>query len=222
MKNPHAFWGLAGHTVLSSINVSINERQAKDVVFKGVRSKLESSPYFRSLRPSFYTIKVELPGNIALFCGHSGSKAFLGYGTIRAVMDETNYMLDTNKRSAAEELYGMLSGSMKTRCPNHYKLLNVSSTTLPTTWLHERCEQAKEEGSVYIRRIPMHLKIVAELNHGKLILEVTAEQKYATSEVIRTLDTEHQYAATRVFGWEDFEGQYRCMVHAARKVLDGI
>lgn len=233
MKDPHRFFGLAYHNLIASINVSINREQAKDVVFKGVKEKIESSPYFRSLQPDILTQEVRFPGNISLFCGHSGSKAFLGYATIRAVMDETNYMLDTNNRSQAEELYGMLTGSMKTRAPEHYKLVSVSSTTLSSTWLHQRIQQAQTEGAPYTRRIPMQVNVVTELPGGKLILEVIADQPYAMGEIKHTLDTDHQLLASQVYAWEPAGGlhgdrdapvqsQFRCMVHAHRKVLQGL
>lgn len=222
MKDPHGFLGLASHNLLASINVSISERQAKDVIFQGLRHKIESSPYFRSLSPDILTQEIRFPGNITLFCGHSGSKAFLGYATIRAVMDEVNYMYDSSKRSQAEELHRMLSGSMKTRAPNHYKLIDVSSVTLGSTWQAQRVKQAQTEGVPYIRRVPMDVKVITTLPNGTKILEVTAEHKYPQDEVARTLDTEHQLDVVKIFPWEEFDGCVKCTVQARAQVIRGL
>ena len=222
MKDPHRFFGLAKHSIISSINVSINEKQAKRVVFKGVKDKIESSPYFRLLKPVPLTEEIRFPGNISLFCGHSGSKAFLGYATIFAVMDEVNYMMDTNKRSVAEELYGMLSGSMKTRAPKHYKLVSVSSVTLGSTWLHQRIEEAKRQGDTYTRRVPMEIKVLSTNPNGSVFLEVSSEDQSTKEEIRRVVREQEGIEATSISPWDDLGDRHQCIVVGLGKVLQGL
>ncbi|HAA54141.1 MAG TPA: hypothetical protein DCE42_05265 [Myxococcales bacterium] len=222
MKDPHRFFGLGKHSIISSINVSINEKQAKRVIFKGIQDKIESSPYFQSLKPVVLTEEIRLPGNISLFCGHSGSKAFLGYATIWAVMDETNYMVQTSTRSGAEELYGMLSGSMKTRAPNHYKLISVSSVTLGSTWLHQRIEEAKRQGDIYARRIPVEIDIISENSDGSVILEVSSKDPCTKEEVKRAVLEQHQVQVDMVSLWDELGDRQVCMVVGKREMILGI
>lgn len=143
MKNPQATFQLTPQTPIYSINVSISAKQAKDTVFSGISYLIEHSPYFKNLKPTIGAETIALPKNIFLFCGHSNSAAFLGYPTYRAVMDEVNFMTDTNNRSVSKKLYNALRGSLKTRFPNSYKILSISSDSLPNSFLRERLSDLK-------------------------------------------------------------------------------
>jgi hypothetical protein len=149
MRDPHSHFHLAKATLLAAINVSIGEKQAKNVIFKQIKDMVEKSPFFKSVNHKTKTVEIEFPDhNIAFICGHSRSTAFLGYGTFAAVLDEANYMIDTKGRSAAEDLYTALRGSLKTRFPSTYKLLAISSASTPTAWLTQQVNAIKRTGNI--------------------------------------------------------------------------
>lgn len=193
MKNPHRFFGLSSATIMAAVNVSINEKQAKNVVFQSIKSKTSLSPYFQSIGAKELSIELEFPGNIRVFCGHSGSQAFLGYGTIRGVMDEVNYMFDNSQKAVAEELYGTLLGSMNTRFPDHYKLISVSSMTQPNTWLHQRTDEAERHGTEYVRRLRgMQVNVLSSYPDGRKLVKVITRDSATQAELAKNLAMEHQ------------------------------
>ena len=144
LRNPQATFGLTFNTQIYSINVSISRDQAKDVVFKGIKALIDASPYFKDKVLSSYKEEISFTKDLYMLCGHSNSTAFLGYATLRAVMDEVNFMVDNNNRSVAQQLYSALSGSLKTRFPNDYNILCISSDSTPNSFLRETVNSVKE------------------------------------------------------------------------------
>jgi len=188
LKHPQKFFGLADATIIAAVNVSIGREQAKDVVFQSVRDKIDKSPYFQSLSPSVLAKEIVLPNNIRIYCGHSGDKAWLGYATIRGVMDEVNYMFDNQSRNVAKQLYDALHGSMLTRFKDSYKLVSVSSVTLPTTWLHARVVQALKLGHAYEKRIRnMRIDVIKKFPDGRQMVNVLYPDSATPEQVKRTL-----------------------------------
>jgi len=143
LKNPQATYKLVWNTALYSINVSVSKTQAEDVVFKQTKELLTASPYFQKRMVNSNAREVEFEKRIHMLCGHSGSTAFLGYATFRAVMDEMAFMVDNNNRSVAADLYAALTGSLKTRFPNDYKLLCISSDSTPNSFIRESINAVK-------------------------------------------------------------------------------
>lgn len=145
LKKPQATFGLTFNTSIYSINVSISRDQARDVVFKGIDELVGACPYFKDKIVRKSVEDIEFKKSIFMMCGHSNSTAFLGYPTLRAVMDEANYMVDNNNRSVAQQLYTALRGSLKTRFPKDYKILCISSDSTPNSFLRERSKTLKLE-----------------------------------------------------------------------------
>jgi len=192
LKYPQKFFGLADATIIAAVNVSIGREQAKDVVFQSVKQKIESSPYFKSLSPVVLAKEIVLPNNVHLYCGHSGDKAWLGYATIRGVMDEVNYMFDNQSRNVAKQLYDALHGSMLTRFKDSYKLVSVSSVTLPTTWLHTRVVQAIKLGNEYTQRIrDMRLEVLKSFPDGRQMVKIWYPNQVSSEQITKTLAQEH-------------------------------
>ena len=143
LKAPQRTFGLTWNTALYSINVSISRQQAEDVIFNQTKDLLEASPYFKQRIISSNSKEMEFVKRVHMLCGHSGSTAFLGYATMRAVMDECNFMVDNNNRSVASDLYAALVGSLRTRFPKDYKLLCISSDSTPNSFLRESINSIK-------------------------------------------------------------------------------
>jgi len=223
LKNPQKFYGLSTSTIIASINVSIGRDQARDIVFQSVKFKTEESPYFQKIGFQTLTTSIKLPKNVRIYCGHSGDKAFLGYGTIRGVMDEVNYMYDNKNRNVAEDLYHALHGSMKTRYPDKYKLIAVSSMTLPSTWLNQRAMQAERDGSDYIRRAKVQVKTIQDLADCTLV-RVSCEVKPSDEELSRGLLADHGLVIkAHHTGWvAQDDGSWAITAEVQRQVLPGL
>lgn len=147
MRRPQLFFGLSSATIIASINVSINQLQAREVIFEQTKELVKESPWFRA-NTKFLPKAEELVFNkrVTLYCGHSNSTAFLGYATIRAVLDESNFMINNQNRNVAESLFSALKGSCNTRFPYFYKILSISSASTPGAWLHNEVNLIKKAG----------------------------------------------------------------------------
>lgn len=160
MINPQKVFRLTQNTSLYSINVSINRVQAKNNIFSGIEYLLKHSKYFNR-RAVIRTDQIDFDKNICLLCGHSNFSAFLGYPTFRAIIDEANFMVDSQNRSVVQQLYTALRGSLKTRFPRHYKLLTISSDSLPNSFMRQRVNYLKEE----IRKARLANEISDDIAH---------------------------------------------------------
>lgn len=162
MVNARRLFNLMPGQLISMVNVATSKEQAKDIVFEGFKTMIQNSKYFRSkavLGTRTIHMKEE---NIKIYAGHTNDTAFLGYPTIRAVMDETNFMMDSNKRSVAQKLHTALAGSLKTRYPNFYKLLSISSINMPNSFATAHITKLKGIGK---KRI-----ILPKVDHRKILM----------------------------------------------------
>jgi hypothetical protein len=148
MRRPQRYFSLAESTEIVCINVSVGLFQAKNVVFKTISDLVSKSPWFQQHAPNVpLTQSITFTDrNIALYCGHSNSTAFLGFATFCAVLDEANFMVNNSNRNVAGSLYAALAGSCKTRFPTSYKLAAISSAGAPNAWLQAEVESIKREG----------------------------------------------------------------------------
>jgi len=101
MKEPQIYFGLAPPTIIATINVSIGRVQAKDVIFHQIKELVTRCPWFaRNTKMVSLSQEVSFPDkNVTIYCGHSNSNAFLGFATVRAVLDEANFMVNNVNRT---------------------------------------------------------------------------------------------------------------------------
>lgn len=145
LKNPQDYYGLIPGDALAALIVSVSEKQAKDVGFARTLNLLKMSRWFDN-KFEYSSKEIKFPKNITFYCGHSGATSWLGYNTFRAAMDETEWMVDSNNRSVARELYRALKGSLNTRYPDKYKLLCISSPKNEYSFLNTLFKGVKETG----------------------------------------------------------------------------
>ena len=142
LKNPQKYSKLAVGTNIYFLNMATNQIQARDVVFADFIEKLNHSKCFHEVKsaleltklrghsvPYYYDTKdrILFPKNIISVCGHSKSEAWLGYNTKQGILDEADWFVDNMNKSKAHDIYNSLLGSCKTRFPDHYKIIVITS-----------------------------------------------------------------------------------------------
>jgi len=166
-KNPQKALGLMDGSVIAFINVSINKDSAKKIVFQGIKSKMENSPYFREQFPivNSKAEELRLANNVWIFPVASGEQGILGYNVLGGVMDEVNFLdyIENSARATdggiydqAESLRTQLIRRMKSRYMHRGKLpgilLQVSSAAYPDDYTERRIEEAQENPKIFWRR----------------------------------------------------------------------
>lgn len=147
-RDPYEYFKLMHTAKPACVNVSTSRDQARDVIFEGCLHMVQHSPFFVGNFEAFKD-SIRFASGITLYAGHGNASAWLGYMTFVGVMDEVEFMVDSSHRSQAAQLYNALRGSLKTRFPQHYKLVCISS--------------AKERYSFLMRKAQAVLKIGKEI-----------------------------------------------------------
>ena len=145
LRNPQSYFELIPGTPIAALIVSVNQNQAREVGFKGVKNLLDRCAWFKG-KYEPQSMRIIFPKDVLLYCGSSSGTASLGFNTVVCAMDEVDYMQDSSNRSVAQELYRMLKGSLTTRYPGKYKLLCVSSPNSEDSFLTKRFNMIKEMG----------------------------------------------------------------------------
>jgi len=158
----HALPNIAPGSGIQMINLATDSEQAKRSVFKELEIKIARkagktpSRWFKRFGFEKQTDRFIFPNNIEVLCGHSRAEAWLGANTILGIIDEASYFIEAKNRrldesgyptSLAEKNYNAFYGSCRTRFPNHYKIILISSPKRQGDFLFRKIKQTRRSGS---------------------------------------------------------------------------
>ncbi len=130
LKDPSRYFGKPSGDAIDIINVAINAQQAKNVFFKGFKTKIESSPWFAG---KFYAKadSIEFNKSITVYSGHSERESHEGLNLILAVLDEISGFASevgtgNEQGKTAENIYKAFRGSVDSRFPDLGKVALLS------------------------------------------------------------------------------------------------
>lgn len=90
--------------------------QALEVVFTGIKSFIESSPFFIQFEPSIKSASITFDAQkITLVSGNSKATTPLGFNVFYAILDEAAFYMDNDNKSVAEEIYQSLQRRIVSR-----------------------------------------------------------------------------------------------------------
>jgi len=142
LKDPARYFGKPSGDAIDIINVAINAQQAKNVFFKGFKSKIERSPWFAGK----YFAKVdsiEFDNAITVYSGHSERESHEGLNLILAVLDEiSGFAQETNtgndQGKTADNIYKAFRASVDSRFPDLGKVALLSFPRYPGDFISQR------------------------------------------------------------------------------------
>jgi len=171
-NNPHKWLGASPTSPLVFINMSINAKKAKEVIFTRVKSMIDVSPYFKEKFPRNrrlidsceWNVNTELTGTrsgqqIHFKSGTGESLSALGDDIYGGACDELNFfrIIEKSKRAfgdtfdPAQKLYDTVTRRMKSRFMAGGlplgKLFLISSAQIPEDFIERRIDESKEDGS---------------------------------------------------------------------------
>jgi hypothetical protein len=130
LKDPSRYFGKPSGDAIDIINVAINAQQAKNVFFKGFKTKIENSPWFAG---KFYAKadSIEFNKSITVYSGHSERESHEGLNLILAVLDEISGFASevgtgNEQGKTAENIYKAFRGSVDSRFPDLGKVALLS------------------------------------------------------------------------------------------------
>ena len=156
LKDPARYFGKPPGDAIDIINVAINAQQAKNVFFKGFKTKIEKSPWFAGK----YESKVDSIGfnkSITVYSGHSERESHEGLNLIMAILDEisgfaTETASGNDQGKTGDNIYKAFRGSVDSRFPDLGKVVLLSSPRFQGDFISKRYEEVIMEKETIERR----------------------------------------------------------------------
>jgi hypothetical protein len=130
LKDPARYYGKPSGDAIDIINVAINAAQAKNVFFKGFKTKIEKSPWFVG---KFYAKadSIEFDKTITVYSGHSERESHEGLNLLVAVLDEISGFAQevgtgNDQGKTADNIYKAFRGTVDSRFPDLGKVVLLS------------------------------------------------------------------------------------------------
>lgn len=142
LKDPARYFGKPSGDAIDIINVAINAQQAKNVFFKGFKTKIEKSPWFAG---RFYAKaeSIEFDKSITVYSGHSERESHEGLNLILAVLDEISGFAQevgtgNDQGKTADNIYKAFRASVDSRFPDLGKVALLSFPRYPGDFISQR------------------------------------------------------------------------------------
>jgi hypothetical protein len=142
LKDPARYFGKPSGDAIDIINVAINAQQAKNVFFKGFKTKIEKSPWFAG---KFYAKadSIEFDHAITVYSGHSERESHEGLNLLLAVLDEisgfaTEIGTGNDQGKTADNIYKAFRASVDSRFPDYGKVALLSFPRFPGDFISQR------------------------------------------------------------------------------------
>jgi hypothetical protein len=155
LKDPARYFGKPSGDAIDIINVAINAQQAKNVFFKGFKSKIERSPWFAG---KFYAKadSIEFNHAITVYSGHSERESHEGLNLILAVLDEISGFAQeigtgNDQGKTADNIYKAFRASVDSRFPDLGKVALLSFPRFPGDFISQRYDAVIADKDVVIK-----------------------------------------------------------------------
>lgn len=155
LKDPAAYFGKPPGDAIDIINIAINAQQAKNVFFKGFKTKIERSPWFRGKYDPKAEV-IEFDKSIAVYSGHSERESHEGLNIILAVLDEiSGFAMDNpsglEKAKTGDAIYNAFRGTVDSRFGDLGKVVLLSFPRYEGDFISKRYDEVVNEKEVVAR-----------------------------------------------------------------------
>jgi hypothetical protein len=156
LKDPARYFGKPNGDAIDIINVAINAQQAKNVFFKGFKTKIENSPWFSG---KFYAKaeSIEFNKSITVYSDHSERESHEGLNLILAVLDEisgfaTEIGTGNDQGKTADNIYKAFRASVDSRFPDLGKVALLSFPRFPGDFISQRYDAVIADKEIITKR----------------------------------------------------------------------
>jgi len=144
LKDPAIYYGKPAGDAIDIINVAVNAQQAKNVFFKGFKTKIEKSPWFAG-KYNAKADSVEFDKAITVYSGHSERESHEGLNLLMAVLDEISGFVSevasgNEQGKTADNIYKAFRGSVDSRFPDLGKVVLLSFPRYQGDFISQRYE----------------------------------------------------------------------------------
>jgi hypothetical protein len=156
LKDPAIYYGKPAGDAIDIINVAVNAQQAKNVFFKGFKTKIERSPWFAG-KFNAKADSIEFDKSITVYSGHSERESHEGLNLLMAVLDEisgfaTEVGTGNEQGKTADNIYKAFRGTVDSRFPDLGKVVLLSFPRYQGDFISQRYESVIAEKETIERR----------------------------------------------------------------------
>ncbi len=156
LKDPARYFGKPSGDAIDIINVAINAQQAKNVFFKGFKTKIERSPWFAG-KFNAKAESIEFDHSITVYSGHSERESHEGLNLILAVLDEISGFAQeigtgNDQGKTADNIYKAFRASVDSRFPDLGKVALLSFPRFPGDFISTRYDAVIADKEVVTKR----------------------------------------------------------------------
>jgi hypothetical protein len=156
LKDPAIYFGKPAGDAIDIINVAVNAQQAKNVFFKGFKTKIERSPWFAG-KFNAKADSIEFDKSITVYSGHSERESHEGLNLLMAVLDEisgfaTEVGTGNEQGKTADNIYKAFRGTVDSRFPDLGKVVLLSFPRYQGDFISQRYESVIAEKETIERR----------------------------------------------------------------------
>ena len=185
LKDPARYFGKPSGDAIDIINVAINAAQAKNVFFKGFKTKIEKSEWFAG-KYNAKAESIEFDKGITVYSGHSERESHEGLNLILAVLDEiSGFAQDVgtgnDQGKTADNIYKAFRASVDSRFPDLGKVALLSFPRFPGDFISQKYEASIMEKEVitYTHKFVMNPDFPDDLEGN--YLEISWDEDQITS-----------------------------------------
>ena len=185
LKDPAKYFGKPSGDAIDLINVAINAQQAKNVFFKGFKSKIERSPWFAG---KYYAKadSIEFDKSITVYSGHSERESHEGLNLLLAVLDEISGFASevgtgNEQGKTADNIYKAFRGSVDSRFPDLGKVVLLSFPRYPGDFISERYDDVVAEKEVIERTHKFIINPLLPEDNADNTFEISWDEDQITS-----------------------------------------
>jgi len=155
LKDPARYYGKPSGDAIDIINVAINAQQAKNVFFKGFKTKIEKSPWFAG-KYNPKADSIEFDKTITVYSGHSERESHEGLNLLVAVLDEISGFAQevgtgNDQGKTADNIYKAFRGTVDSRFPDLGKVVLLSFPRYQGDFISKRYDDVILEKDVIER-----------------------------------------------------------------------
>jgi hypothetical protein len=174
LKDPARYFGKPSGDAIDIINVAINAQQAKNVFFKGFKTKIEKSEWFAG-KYNAKAESIEFDKGITVYSGHSERESHEGLNLILAVLDEisgfaTEVGTGNDQGKTADNIYKAFRASVDSRFPDLGKVALLSFPRFPGDFISQKYEDSimEKETITYSHRFILNPEYPDDLDGNYL------------------------------------------------------
>ena len=152
LKDPARYFGKPPGDAIDIINVAINAQQAKNVFFKGLKTKVEKSPWFAG-KYNPKADSIEFDKSITVYSGHSERESHEGLNLMMAILDEISGFAQeigtgNDQGKTADNIYKAFRASVDSRFPDLGKVALLSFPRYQGDFISKRYDDVVVEKDV--------------------------------------------------------------------------